>query len=245
MSKIKNPNWERDELILALDLYFDLDVNEMSANNLKVIELSRILNLLPIHDNIPNREKFRNPNGVSRKLTNFGAIDPNYLGKGSQNGAKLDQIIFDEFKDERKKLKELAKTIRSIIINPKSLSQISNISLTDEDLPDAVKEGKTLYKLHRVIERNQAIIKSKKKRYFQDNGKLDCEVCGFDFSEVYGELGMGYIEAHHRTPLNKINGETTTNIEDLALVCANCHRMLHRNINGLGISELKESLQRG
>lgn len=58
-------------------------------------------------------------------------------------------------------------------------------------------------------------------------GRLECEVCGFDFATRYGDLGTGFIEAHHILPLAAA-GPATTRLADLALVCSNCHRMLHR-----------------
>ena len=85
-------------------------------------------------------------------------------------------------------------------------------------------------------------LRKKKEIYHRQHGKLDCEVCGFDFNAVYGELGSGYIEAHHRVPLSELSGESKTRLDDLALVCSNCHRMLHREINTLSVDELKKRL---
>ena len=59
----RNPNWARDELILALDLY--LQEGQLDVSHPKVIELSNLLNSLPIHTDRLNNEKFRNPNGVA------------------------------------------------------------------------------------------------------------------------------------------------------------------------------------
>jgi anti-sigma B factor antagonist len=56
-----------------------------------------------------------------------------------------------------------------------------------------------------------------------------CEVCGFDFGEVYGELGEGYIEIHHLRALSQHKGEAkATTFKRVRAVCANCHRVLHR-----------------
>jgi 5-methylcytosine-specific restriction endonuclease McrA len=55
-----------------------------------------------------------------------------------------------------------------------------------------------------------------------------CQVCGLRFEDAYGKLGAGFAEAHHRIPLNRLNGKVKTRVEDLATVCANCHRMLHK-----------------
>lgn len=55
-----------------------------------------------------------------------------------------------------------------------------------------------------------------------------CQVCGFNFERVYGELGREFAESHHRIPLAKLRGSVKTQLRDLVTVCANCHRMLHR-----------------
>jgi 5-methylcytosine-specific restriction endonuclease McrA len=55
-----------------------------------------------------------------------------------------------------------------------------------------------------------------------------CQICKLKFEEVYGDIGRGFAEAHHRIPLSKLEGEVDHGIEDLITVCANCHRMLHR-----------------
>lgn len=56
-----------------------------------------------------------------------------------------------------------------------------------------------------------------------------CCVCGFDFYEVYGELGKGYIHVHHLTPISSIGTQYILDPKrDLVPVCPNCHSMLHR-----------------
>lgn len=73
-----------------------------------------------------------------------------------------------------------------------------------------------------------------------------CQVCGFDFAETYGDLGRNYIEVHHVNPLAEQNGEHIVNPEtDLVCLCANCHRMVHRDRHEvLSIDELREIISR-
>ena len=73
-----------------------------------------------------------------------------------------------------------------------------------------------------------------------------CGACGFDFGKVYGERGEGYIEVHHLIPLHNVDDDHEVNPEtDLAPVCANCHRMIHRRKDDtLSIDELRILLQR-
>ncbi|MEK7724934.1 MAG: HNH endonuclease [Acidobacteriota bacterium] len=97
------------------------------------------------------------------------------------------------------------------------------------------KEGKLLFRNHRIRERDSSLT-HKKKEVARQKNKLFCEVCRFSFIKTYSQ---DYIECHHIVPINE--GERTTKLEDLALVCSNCHRMLHRKIDGkyLSINELK------
>jgi hypothetical protein len=100
-------------------------------------------------------------------------------------------------------------------------------------------EGRILIKKHLVRERNQALVKKKKRAVLSTTGTLTCEVCRFDFLETYAELGRGFAECHHLTPLALLTETTETKLEDLAIVCANCHRMLHRGKPWKTIAQLK------
>ncbi|WP_405847976.1 HNH endonuclease [Streptomyces niveus] len=48
---------------------------------------------------------------------------------------------------------------------------------------------------------------------------------------MHGALGADCIEVHHLLPLH-VAGPRETRLEDLALLCANCHRMCHRSHQG-------------
>lgn len=55
-------------------------------------------------------------------------------------------------------------------------------------------------------------------------------MCGFDFENVYGNLGSEFIEVHHIKPLYSLNEEAEVNPNtDLVPLCSNCHRMIHRS----------------
>jgi hypothetical protein len=109
----------------------------------------------------------------------------------------------------------------------------------NEDDEQSFPEGKLKYRLHRIKERNRKLSKAAKDARLRELGELLCDVCGFSFRERYGDLGDGYIEAHHTVAISQLKKETPTKINDLALVCSNCHRMLHRKRPWLGMSELR------
>ena len=239
---MRNPKWHRDEIILALDLYYDLEPGQMNSTNTEIIELSELLNRLPIHISRPDQEKFRNPNGVNLKLGNFKHFDPDYNGKGLKGGSKLDKAVLEEFYGKRLLLKSIANKIKATVNNKTLVNNLYGISDEEEDSMVSVQEGKVIYKLHKLRERDSKIIKRKKELYLKKHGKLNCEVCDFDFHRVYGDIGFGFIEAHHKVPLSDLDGEAKTELKDLALVCSNCHRMLHRKINTLTVSELSSKI---
>ena len=114
---------------------------------------------------------------------------------------------------------------------------INELKNTSTDL--SVYEGKLRLVSHLVKERNRKIIEEKKRQAIRIN-KLYCEVCGFSFISRFDKE---FIECHHKTPIST-TGVRETTLEDLALVCANCHRMLHIKFDGgfLTMEQLKEKL---
>jgi 5-methylcytosine-specific restriction protein A len=235
---VRNPKWHRDEIILALDLYFSTDRGSIDKKNPKIIEVSRVLNELPIFPERPDEEKFRNANGVTLKLSNFLTFDHTYKGKGMSGGSRLDEEVFNEFLNERDRLRHIAAEIRGVAGNAELKHKIYAIEEDEQTLRDTVMEGQVLYKLHKVRERDKKIVDLKKHQSILLTNKLTCEACIFEFAEFYGQLGQGYIECHHRTPLYSIEAAQKTTLDDLALVCANCHRMLHRSKTYITVAEL-------
>ncbi|WP_228459517.1 HNH endonuclease [Priestia megaterium] len=115
-------------------------------------------------------------------------------------------------------------------------------NILEEDIE--FEEGEKRLKQHYVRERNPQVIKLAKEGFKAKNGRLFCEVCGFDFYTMYGEIGQDFIEGHHTIPISKLEDGQKTRIEDIALVCSNCHKMLHRRRPCLSKEELKELINR-
>ena len=118
------------------------------------------------------------------------------------------------------------------------------IKVAVEVEPTAI-EGSSKLATHMRYERNSSLIKKIKQHAIRENKMLNCEVCGLSFLNTYGEVGRGFIEAHHINPLSEREGECVTKKEDIVLICSNCHKMLHRKENGklLSIEELKERME--
>lgn len=108
---------------------------------------------------------------------------------------------------------------------------------SSESNPENLTEQRC-YHLHRVIERNQKLVKKVKKVH-----KYVCEVCGFDFEKRYGTLGHEFIEAHHIIPLASLEENVKVSLspqDDFAVLCSNCHRMVHRKGAPTDFEEFKK-----
>ena len=96
---------------------------------------------------------------------------------------------------------------------------------------EADSEGETIlerrrYRQHRKLERNSRASGLAKRIH-----GFVCQCCGFDFEAVYGVAGAKYIEAHHLTPLSELPEDVPVSQDpktDFCVLCANCHRMIHR-----------------
>lgn len=97
----------------------------------------------------------------------------------------------------------------------------------EDDKPSMLQvEDATRFRMHKRIERRASLVKLVKKKK-----GCTCEVCEVNFGERYGAIGEGYIEAHHQKPLSSIKGTKVAMdpVTDFAVLCANCHRMVHRS----------------
>ncbi|MDR4928273.1 HNH endonuclease [Peribacillus simplex] len=118
----------------------------------------------------------------------------------------------------------------------------NNVDLTEDDL--GFIEGKKKLRQHIYRERNPKVIRIAKEKFKKENnGRLFCEICGFDFYETYGEIGEDFIEGHHTIPVSELEEGQVTKVEDIAIVCSNCHRMLHRKRPWLTKEQLKELIK--
>lgn len=82
------------------------------------------------------------------------------------------------------------------------------------------------------------------KKYYKDlnGGKLKCECCGLDPVEFYGAAGERCLEAHHRIPIEELQPDSITRVDEMAIVCASCHRMIHSEKPCIPVEQLAQKL---
>ncbi|MBY5516208.1 HNH endonuclease [Rhizobium leguminosarum] len=117
------------------------------------------------------------------------------------------------------------------------LNPASTDGFADPAEPYMVEEGAAQLRTHLRRERSKSLVD----RFKLELTSFACSVCGFDFFETYGDLGLGFIEAHHKLPISQLLPGAKTRLEDLAPVCSNCHRMLHRS-GGMSVEALRDRL---
>jgi len=132
----------------------------------------------------------------------------------------------------------------SFHVNSTSTDDVKlNVAVLNDDLKGIIFEQETLEgnkrkKYINFVERDSNL----RKAAIAIHG-ISCMICGFDFEKAYGELGTGYVEVHHLYPLGQLSeGESiaTDPKTDMAVVCSNCHRILHRRRDQvLQLEELK------
>lgn len=125
-----------------------------------------------------------------------------------------------------------------------SINQASSGIFSAQDtLIDEAEEGTLLLKKHLLRERNSSLVAAKKASTLAATGCLACEACDFDFTLVYGEIGTNYCEVHHIEPLGDRHGTEKTSLQDLAVLCSNCHSIIHRTKPMLSVSALAVHLE--
>lgn len=233
--ELRSPPWLEAELILACDEVARNHWNAIRAHDQRAIELSELLQSHLLHPAEVRGATFRNPNSVQRKTFDIATQHPAYSGKTTKGG-KLDREVLNAFLVSPVEMHAQAEEIRALIQS----GELATLpAAADPDEEEAISEGRMLLVRHLRRERNPALRKKKINAVVAKSGCLECEVCSFDFEEFYGERGLRYAEVHHLTPLHA-SGPTTTQLKDLAILCSNCHRMIHRGQHWLSPAELRD-----
>lgn len=128
------------------------------------------------------------------------------------------------------------------LVQGETNSEVSNTTVEGDEPPKMAYEDATRFRMHKRIERNASLAKAVKKHH-----GYSCQVCNTNFEARYGEIGKEYIEAHHLKPLASLKGKKVAMdpAMDFAVLCANCHRMIHRSGCVDDIARFKKEHYRG
>lgn len=232
----KRINWSTEEVILVCASVMANDWRGFGGKDSEADRLSKLLRVAPFHPHEGRGPKFRNPDGVGRKSYDIATRHPHYTGTAT-NGSKVDREVLAEFLADPEGMLARAAAIEAAILAGEVIEEVEDAAFMDEEEASSV-EGRSIQAFQRRYERDPKLRKLKLASVRRAGRPIACEACTFDFGAFYGEHGDGYIEVHHVIPLHS-TGVTTTRLEDLALLCSNCHRMIHRRQPWLNPSQLR------
>lgn len=171
------------------------------------------------------REGWKDKNGNPNKLS----------GISHETFKILEKLSEQEIWQRISKYSNLStKTYESIFEN------LIAIEDSEKEENTAKTEGGIKVYISKKVERNPSLRNDALKIH-----GYDCAVCGFNFENKYGDWGKEWAEVHHLVPIseNKKEKRQTDPKKDLVILCANCHRMIHRKKGiVLTISELKNKI---
>jgi len=130
-----------------------------------------------------------------------------------------------------------AKRITSIISSEDSSQGGHETARRIED--QATIEGARYRSEVEFCSRNHRLIETKKAE-----SDYRCEICGMSFENLYGDIGKEVIIAHHKIPIGTRRRATATSLSDIALVCANCHLMIHKKEPPYRSIEIKNKIRK-
>lgn len=236
-----NADWQWDELVLACDVLHTVGWQRtVRSHGYEALELSRFLRLQ--EPELALSPNFRSPASVQRKLEDLRTVHPSYSGKPTRGGRATRQVV-EAFIAEPDRMHLVARKLKA----EGSLARADGeeddpgtnlVSQAEMQQYVSAVEGRITERLVRVRERNPKLRRAKIEWSRREYGSIGCQACSFDFERVYGAHGTDYIHVHHVVPLH-FSGEVESALDDLILLCANCHAMIHRRSPWLTPSQLK------
>lgn len=127
----KKNDWSKEETIIAFNVYCKIPFKSSSKTNATIIKYAKIIG--------------RSPSALNMKVGNFGRLDPELKKQGITglvNGAKLEEIVWEEFNGNWEKLAFESELLLAKFQN-KSIEEVSEFDI--EDLPLG-KERETIIK---------------------------------------------------------------------------------------------------
>lgn len=190
------------------------DADWYAISNKYAIEPMREIDITHLAD------KLRFNSRVSEMLEVIeGRVDANQLTALRQLSAQSAQLLDDVWYNDA--------------YSPQNVQDFLELFEDDE----AYAEGRTVLRTVKQRQRSRRLVSEAKSKFRTlHEGRLFCEVCGFDFDNAYG---IDYIEAHHTEQIASLEEETLNTTEAVVMLCANCHRAAHTRTPPYSVEELR------
>lgn len=236
-------DWSWDEIVIVCDVMASNNWQSLSKSDPRIADLSEFLRKQPA---ALESEDFRSVGSISRKLEDIRSVSSAYERKATKGG-KTTRAVVEAFEADPERMHKAAQ----LLWQHGDLARLADESSDEfEDEPEGdtsgdfakAVEGRVIQRLVRVAERDLKLRNAKIDQSRKVRGNISCETCGFDFESVYGDLGDGFIHVHHVVPLH-FTGVVTNGLDDLILLCANCHVMIHRRSPWKTPEQLREIIK--
>ena len=239
----RNPNWTRDELVLAAQFYRRHAPHIPGKTSASLIALSDEILAAAARQGLVGVETFRNPNGVYMKLMEFRKYDPDYSGVGLGHGKlrPIEAEVWDLPPDQlATEAGQVRLRIAEFIAAGGSPEDARGIGVTQptayrQKLAERVEALLAQPKLlatrpkgqeqpaTQVVQVIQYARDPRVVAYVLNRAQGVCEAC--DSPAPFNRAdGSPYLEAHHILPLAEGGPDT---VENCAALCPNCHRAMH------------------
>lgn len=196
MSKTDNPsarrNWTREELIVALSLYFQLPFGRLNQNTPEVKDLAKIIG--------------RTKGSVAIRLTNFAACDPYILESGRTGmpaGVTVCKPIWEEFYNDKERLFYEAQRIKAEM-QKHSIEQ--SLQISETSLKGTTKEALVKQRINQDVFRNMIL----------NNYNQTCAITGINDSRLLIASHIIPWAEREDTRLNPENGICLSALYDKA-----------------------------
>lgn len=207
----KNVSFTKDEAILALDVLLSSNQERLKPDCKEILELSNLLNELPIIPKEQRSEIFRNCSGICHQLNSFRISSSK--GVKDQNVGTVFYLVAEEYAGRVDELHKVATAIRL------NRDYFGKIQFGNEVETCGFPEGALLSHLHRMMEA-------------RDGKKVEiserCEICHLNLKEVYKPIKDSLMQVHLLVPITELDGEKKYGTNDFITVCPTCHEVLHR-----------------
>lgn len=232
MPRTYTPQLTIDEVILLIDVYFQLKEITSSALKREIIcELSDNMRKLPFFPEYKDNPAFRSVAGMKLCLSRVGCADPNNPSNYAK-GTVLQTRVFNYYLGKAKLIHSIASAIKAV-----GKLEFPILSVYNENIM-----GRLLPSYYEHLEQyNQIILNAKKAALAQ--GKTNCSVCGFDLEERYPGYGQDLLEPHITLPISQLNGNEKITLSDIVFVCPTCHKLAHSSPELIEEQNLRKSVK--
>lgn len=125
-------------------------------------------------------------------------------------------------------------------LSAKDLQKIKSASRrgAEQERERTALEGQIEKRQQQFRKRNRKLIEVRKRE-----SDYRCQVCHLRFDALYGKIGREFIIAHHVELLAGKSRPSRTTLADIALLCPNCHAMVHKRVPPFRLTELRRMLR--